>query len=349
MDIFIIVGIVVALLVGLVVLFVLRSRAASSDTSPPDTRPPSGSPAPSDATIEWPTADTGLRSRLARTRSALSGALGSMFGSETSDDGWEALEDALILADVGPTTSSEIVAAVRARSPQTSVEVSAALRDVLVDGFSSKDRALCIEGMPGVIIVVGVNGAGKTTTIAKLAHGLRTNGTSVVLGAADTFRAAGDTQLKAWGKRIGVEVVSGDQGADPASVAFGAVDRAKADGTEVVIIDTAGRLHAHTNLMEELAKVVRVVEREAGTIGETLLVLDGSTGQNGIAQARAFTEAVGVTGVVITKLDGTARGGVAVAVEKELGLPIKYIGVGEGIDDLIPFEPRDFVEALISP
>ncbi len=272
-----------------------------------------------------------------------------MFGSGTSSDGWETLEDALILADVGPSTSSEIVAAVKALAPQTGAEVSSALRDVLIDGFSSKDRHLSVGGKPAVIVVVGVNGAGKTTTIAKLAHELTASGASVVLGAADTFRAAGDTQLMTWGKRIGVDVVSGDQGADPASVAFGAVDRAKTDGTDVVIIDTAGRLHAHTNLMEELAKVVRVVERESGAVGEILLVLDGSTGQNGIAQARAFTGAVGVTGVVITKLDGTAKGGIAIAVEKELGLPIKYIGVGEGIDDLIPFEPRDFVEALTSP
>jgi len=342
-DIGITIGIIiVALLVGLVVLFVLRSRTSSTDTEPLDTTL-------LDATPSAIAPDVELRTRLARTRSAIAGALGSILGSETSEDGWETLEDALILADVGPATSSEIVTAVRARSPQTDAEVSSALRDVLVAGFSSTDRHLCAEGRPGIIVVVGVNGAGKTTTIAKLAHQLTANGTSVVLGAADTFRAAGDSQLMAWGKRIGVEVVSGDQGADPASVAFGAVDRAKTDGVDVVIIDTAGRLHAHTNLMEELAKIVRVVERESGAVGEVLLVLDGSSGQNGIVQARAFTEAVGVTGVIITKLDGTAKGGVAIAVEKELGIPIKYIGVGEGIDDLIPFEPRDFVEALTSP
>lgn len=330
--------ILVGLLIGLVVVLVRRSRSTT------------GTSAPGTSLLDTAPPETGLlRPRLARTRSAISGALGSMFGSGAPNDGWEALEDALILADVGPTASTEIVAAVRERSPQTAAEVSAALRDVLLAGFLSQDRMLHVEGNPAVVIVAGVNGAGKTTTIAKLAHGLTVDGTSVVLGAADTFRAAGDTQLVAWGKRIGVEVVSGDQGADPASVAFGAVDQAKAVGADVVIIDTAGRLHAHTNLMDELAKVVRVVEREAGSVGEILLVLDGSTGQNGIAQARAFTEAVGVTGVVITKLDGTAKGGVAVAVEKELGLPIKYIGVGEGMDDLIPFEPSDFVEALISP
>lgn len=348
MNTFVIVGVVVALLVVLAVVVGLRLRSSKPDIKPLDAPAVSDTLAPA-TTTDRPIAEVGLKTRLARTRSAISGALGSMFGSGTSQGGWETLEDALILADVGPGTSSGIVAAVKARSPQTSAEVAEALRDVLLEGFTSKDRSLCVEGGPGAIIVVGVNGAGKTTTIAKLAHDLQAAGTSVVLGAADTFRAAGDTQLVAWGKRIGVEVVTGDQGADPASVAFKAVDRARTEGTDVVIIDTAGRLHADTNLMEELAKVARVVKREAGGISEILLVLDGSIGQNGIAQARAFTDAVGVTGVVLTKLDGTAKGGVAVAVEKELGLPIKYIGVGERIEDLIPFEPREFVEALTVP
>jgi len=348
MDTYLVVGVVVALIVVLAVVVGLRLRSSQPDIKPLDAPAASDTLAPP-APPERPTAEVGLKTRLARTRSAISGALGSMFGSGTSQDGWEELEDALILADVGPGASSGIVAAVKARSPQTSEEVAEALRDVLLEGFASKDRSLRVEGGPGTIIVVGVNGAGKTTTIAKLAHDLHAAGSSVVLGAADTFRAAGDTQLVAWGRRIGVEVVTGDQGADPASVAFKAVDQAKADGTDVVIIDTAGRLHADTNLMEELAKVARVVKREAGGISEILLVLDGSIGQNGIAQARAFTDAVGVTGVVLTKLDGTAKGGVAVAVEKELGLPIKYIGVGEGIEDLIPFEPREFVEALTVP
>lgn len=287
-----------------------------------------------------------LRARMTKTRAALGSALGSMFRSG-GDAEWGDLEDALILSDVGPSTSADIVAQVRKADPSTADEVSAALFEVLVATFGSRDRSLNTGGSPGVVIVVGVNGAGKTTTIAKIAHDLVRSGTSVVLAAADTFRAAGDSQLSVWAERIGVEVVTGPSGSDPASVAFGAVDKAKEEQLDVVIVDTAGRLHAHTNLMDELSKIARVTEREAGSISEVLLVLDGSTGQNGIAQAKAFTDAVPVTGVVVTKLDGTAKGGVAVAIEHDLGLPIKFIGIGEGIDDLIPFDPREFAKALI--
>jgi fused signal recognition particle receptor len=287
-----------------------------------------------------------LKGRLARTRSAISAAVGSVF-TQTDGDQWEGLEDALILADVGPTTSAAVVDRVRKRRPESAGEAAGVLKEELIACFEASRRTLHHAGSPGVVVVVGVNGSGKTTTIGKIASDLVGGGTSVLLAAADTFRAAADSQLMAWGDRVGVEVVSGDQGQDPASVAFAAIDKAKAEGIDVVVVDTAGRLHAHTNLMDELAKVVRVAEREAGSVGEVLLVLDGSTGQNGIAQARAFTDAVGVTGVVLTKLDGTAKGGVAVAVESDLGLPIKYIGVGEGVDDLIPFVPSDFVEALI--
>jgi fused signal recognition particle receptor len=318
----------------IVAVLVLRSRAVERDVAP-------AQPAPKEV-------ESGLRIRLAKTRSAIAGALGARFGSAGSDESWQSLEDALILADVGPKTSAEIIEAVRRRDPESAADVSIALREVLIDCFASQNRTLNIVGAPAVVVVVGVNGGGKTTTIGKIAHQLVAGGSTVILGAADTFRAAADSQLAAWGDRAGVEVVSGDTGADPASVAFAAVNRAKNEQVDVVIIDTAGRLHAHTNLMEELSKLARVAEREAGAIGEVLLVLDGSTGQNGIAQARAFLETVSVTGVVLTKLDGSARGGVAVAVERELGLPIKYIGVGEGIDDLIPFNPREFVEALIS-
>jgi fused signal recognition particle receptor len=300
-----------------------------------------------DRVAPLPTDETrNLRARMTKTRAALGASLNSMFrsGGETN---WGDLEDALILSDVGPSTSADVVSRVRKADPKTTEELSQALFDVLVDTFGSADRSLNTRGAPGVVIVVGVNGAGKTTTIAKIANDLVRSDISVVLAAADTFRAAADSQLVVWADRIGVDVVTGPSGSDPASVAFGAVDKAKEEAIDVVIVDTAGRLHAHTNLMDELSKIARVTEREAGAISEVLLVLDGSTGQNGIAQARAFTEAVPVTGVVVTKLDGTAKGGVAVAIEHDLGLPIKYIGIGEGIDDLIPFEPREFVRALI--
>ncbi len=198
-----------------------------------------------------------------------------------------------------------------------------------------------------MIVVVGVNGTGKTTSIAKLANRLKTAGREPLLGAADTFRAAADAQLRTWADRVGVQVVGGQPGADPAAVAFDALQAARARGREAVIVDTAGRLHSKHNLMEELGKVVRVLRREAGEVDEVLLVLDATTGQNGIAQVRQFTEAVGVTGIILTKLDGTARGGVAVAVERELGVPVKFIGVGEGMDDLLPFEPAEFVDALL--
>ncbi len=287
-----------------------------------------------------------LRARMTKTRAAISSAIGSILRTGGGAE-WGDLEDALILSDVGPTTSADIVAQVRKKDPQTTEELSAALFDALVATFGSHDRTLNTKGSPGVVMVVGVNGAGKTTTIAKLAHELASADASVVLAAADTFRAAGDSQLSVWAERVGVDIVTGPSGSDPASVAFGAVDKAKAESIDVVIVDTAGRLHAHTNLMDELSKIARVTERAAGSISEVLLVLDGSTGQNGIAQARAFTEAVPVTGVVVTKLDGTAKGGVAVAIEHDLGIPIKFIGIGEGIDDLIPFDPKEFVKALV--
>ncbi len=293
--------------------------------------------------------EKGLRDRLAKPRGALAGALSSLFSSSHLDDrDWEELEDALVAADVGPQTASEIVASVKAAKPESGEEARSFLERELVSILDGRDRALHLEGSPAVIVVVGVNGTGKTTSIAKIANKLVSDGSSVILGEADTFRAAADTQLRTWGDRVGVPVVSGTSGADPASVAFDALSKAKSDGADVVIIDTAGRLHSQTNLMDELSKVVRILEREAGAIDETLLVLDGTTGQNGLAQARAFTEAVGITGLVLTKLDGTSRGGIAIAVEQALGVPVKYIGVGEAMDDLLPFDPEAFVEALIA-
>ena len=290
-----------------------------------------------------------LRSRLAKTRSAIGGPVASLFGSAgATSDAWEGLEDALILADVGPDTASTVVQEVRRRSPENPDEASSALAEVLSDLLAGRERSLNLKDTPSVIVVVGVNGTGKTTSIAKLANALVNEGRTVVLCAADTYRAAADDQLKEWGRRVGVNVIAGDPGSDPASVAFAAVDHARSNNLDVVIVDTAGRLHSQKNLMDELSKVTRVVAREAGSVSEMLLVLDGTTGQNGIIQARAFSDAVSVTGVVLTKLDGTAKGGIAIAVERELGIPIKYIGVGEGMDDLVPFVPDDFVEALIT-
>ena len=284
---------------------------------------------------------------LAPTRRALGERLGGLFGAGFDDALWSDLEDALVAADVGVAAAMAIVERVRASRPGNAGEARAALRSELLEVFSGRDRDLGLEGDPAVVVVVGVNGSGKTTTIAKLAALLEREGRPVLLGAADTFRAAAVEQLTAWAERLGIDIVAGQAGADAASVAFDALEAARARGKEVLIVDTAGRLHSKRNLMEELGKVVRVLRREAGSVDEVLLVLDGTTGQNGIAQARAFTEAVGVTGAAITKLDGTARGGVAVAVEQEMGIPVKFVGVGERIDDLLHFEAVPFVDALL--
>jgi fused signal recognition particle receptor len=328
------IAIVVLLLVGALVL--VRSRRQESRE--PEERVESGKPSAES-----------LRQRLSKSRSAISLSLSGVFGGgQLSDEQWEELEDALITADVGPSAASEIVDNVRALRPTDGVEAREGLISQLEAALGDRDRSLHLDGSPAVVLVVGVNGTGKTTSIAKIANGLVEQDQTVVLGAADTFRAAADAQLREWGSRVGVPVISGAEGADPASVAHDAVTTARADGADVVIVDTAGRLHSKKNLMDELAKVVRVLEREASGIGETLLVLDGTSGQNGIAQAKEFSDAVGVTGVVLTKLDGTSRGGIAIAVERELEIPVKFIGVGEGMHDLIPFVPEDFVEALLA-
>jgi len=272
--------------------------------------------------------------------------LGSLFGRGIDESFWSGVEETLIHADVGVATSVAIVERLRNKGLTSPEQVRSALRAALVEVFAGRDRHLSLEGSPAVVVVVGVNGSGKTTTIAKLAQLLVDQGRSVLLGAADTFRAAASQQLQEWGERLGVDVVSGAEGADPASVAFDARSAAEARGRDVVIIDTAGRLHSKQNLMDELGKIVRVLAR-SGPLSEVLLVLDGTTGQNGIAQTRAFTGAVPVTGVAITKLDGTARGGIAVAVERELGIPIKLIGIGEGLRDLLHFEEERFIDALL--
>jgi len=328
------IAIVLLLLVGALIL--IRSRRRDSSKAAGGVESPR------------PSAEN-LRQRLSKSRSAISLSLAGVFGSgQLSDEQWEELEDALITADVGPSAASEIVDNVRALRPTDGAEAREGLISELEAALGDRDRSLHLDGSPAVVLVVGVNGTGKTTSIAKIANGLVEQDQTVVLGAADTFRAAADAQLREWGSRVGVPVISGAEGADPASVAHDAVTTARTDGADVVIVDTAGRLHSKKNLMDELGKVVRVLEREASGIGETLLVLDGTTGQNGIAQAKEFSDAVGVTGVVLTKLDGTSRGGIAIAVERELEIPVKFIGVGEGMHDLIPFVPEDFVEALLA-
>ncbi len=292
----------------------------------------------------------GLRARLDKTRQAVAGRLSGVLGRSQLDAAfWSELEDTLVAADIGIGTASKVVRQVREAAPADGEAARLELERRLIDTLSERRRGLARTHTPSVILVVGVNGTGKTTSIAKLAALLQEQGATVLLGAADTFRAAAGDQLKTWGSRVGVDVVGGQSGADPASVAYDALHAAKARHCDVVIVDTAGRLHSKANLMDELAKVGRVLRREAGDIDEVLLVIDGTTGQNAIEQARTFTKAVGVTGIIVTKLDGTARGGMTVAVEEELDIPVKFIGVGEGMHDLVPFEPAAFVDALLGP
>ncbi len=291
----------------------------------------------------------GLAVRMEKSRVALGDRLRALFGrGRLDEDFWTGLEEALIAADVGVAPSVELVDEVRRSQPTDLAAARAALSEQLLSMLARDDRALRRRRRPAVIVVVGVNGVGKTTTIAKLAARLRSEGAEPLLGAADTFRAAADTQLRTWADRVGVEVVGGQAGADPASVAFDALQSARAKGKDAVIVDTAGRLHSKHNLMQELGKVVRVLRGENGELDEVLLVLDATTGQNGLAQVREFTEAVGITGIVLTKMDGTAKGGIAVAVERELGVPVKYMGVGEAVEDLVEFDPAAYVDALLA-
>ena len=294
-------------------------------------------------------AATPLASRLSRARQTLGGSLRSVFSRGDLDDAfWEEMEEALVGADVGIGASQLIVGRVRDADPATAEDARDRLITELRGILGGRDRELHLAGTPAIVLVVGVNGTGKTTSIAKIAARLRERGLTPILGAADTFRAAADAQLRMWADRVGVEVVGGQSGSDPASVAFDTLAAARARGRDVVVIDTAGRLQNKKNLMAELGKIRRVLERDAGPIGEVLLVLDATAGQNGLAQARVFTETAGVTGIVLSKLDGTARGGIVIAVEQELGIPVKFIGVGEGVDDLIPFDPDEFVDALVA-
>ena len=296
-----------------------------------------------------------LRGRLAKSQNALGRSmLGLLGGGDLDEDSWEAVEDTLLIADLGPVVTESVVSALRERIAsgrvRTETDARTVLREVLISELHPElDRAvkaLPHDDHPSVLLVVGVNGTGKTTTVGKLARVLVADGRRVVLGAADTFRAAAADQLQAWASRVGAQVVRGAEGADPASVAFDAVDKGIESGADVVLIDTAGRLHTKTGLMDELGKVKRVVSRRA-SVDEVLLVLDATIGQNGLAQARVFADVVDITGLVLTKLDGTAKGGIVFRVQQELGVPVKLVGLGEGPDDLAPFEPAAFVDALL--
>ena len=369
------VTVVAALVVGFVVT---RSRRGPRFDAPPRAgvdyaEPPAEKPSdtlelppvdetavePAAPALETPAPTAGrlqrLRARLARSQNALGKGLLSVLSREHLDDeAWEEVEEALLSADVGVKPTTEIVEALRNRTKVLGTRSQGELRALLADELVAAlqpdlDRTLhatSSSDRPAVVMVVGVNGTGKTTTCGKLARVLVADGRTVLLGAADTFRAAAADQLQTWGSRVGAETVRGPEGGDPASVAFDAVKKGAEAKVDTVLIDTAGRLHTKVGLMDELGKVKRVVERQ-GPVDETLLVLDATTGQNGLTQARVFTEVVDVTGIVLTKLDGTARGGIVISVQRELGVPVKLVGLGEGADDLAPFEPEVFVDALL--
>jgi fused signal recognition particle receptor len=309
-------------------------------------------------TLERPESAAGrlvrLRQRLARSQSPLGRGLLALLSRDVIDeDTWEEIEDLLLTADVGVRPTQELVDRLRTRV-KVEGKSSSSMKDILREELvtlvdPSLDRSLAVDrkhGKPAVVLVVGVNGTGKTTTVGKLARVLVAEDKQVVLGAADTFRAAATEQLATWGERVGVAAVRGPEGSDPASVAFEAVRTGTEQEVDVVLIDTAGRLQNKAGLMDELGKVKRVVEKQA-PVTEVLLVLDATTGQNGMTQARVFGEVVDVTGIVLTKLDGSAKGGIVVAVQRELGVPVKLVGIGEGADDLAPFDPEAFVDALL--
>ena len=295
-----------------------------------------------------------IKAGLTKTSKAIASTLGSVFSgfTEIDDDFYDELEECLILADLGVNTSTKAVEAlrreVRSQHLTTTEEAKEALKGILTDMLAVGDIELNLETRPSVILVIGVNGVGKTTTIGKIATRLVSEGKKVTLVAGDTFRAAAADQLEIWAGRSGAAIVRQHEGADPASVVFDGIQSAKAKGSDVIIIDTAGRLHNKTNLMNELNKISRIVERELPNAArEVLLVLDGTTGQNGLIQAKQFKEIAGVTAIALTKLDGTAKGGIVIAVADELQIPVKFIGVGEQADDLMPFEAKPFVDALL--
>ncbi|MEV0593947.1 signal recognition particle-docking protein FtsY [Nonomuraea cavernae] len=329
----------------------------ATTTLPPPAEPAEAVVVPPEVEVPPPSAGrmVRLRSRLARSQSALGRGLLELLSRDRLDDEvWDEIEEALITADVGvaPTRAivEELRTKVRVLGTRTPDQVRALLREQLLAQVNPDlDRTLHVQrhgDRPAVVLVVGVNGTGKTTTTGKLARSLVGDGKTVVLGAADTFRAAAADQLQTWGERVGAEVVRGPEAGDPASVAFDATAKGILDKADVVIVDTAGRLHTKTGLMDELGKVKRVIEKKA-TVDEVLLVLDATTGQNGMRQAQVFAEVVNITGIALTKLDGTAKGGIVISVQRELGVPVKLAGLGEGPDDLAPFDPEVFVDAIL--
>ena len=335
------------------------TAAPQATTAPAPAQAPTPAPAPA-LPLEVPEPSAGrlvrLRGRLARSNSAVGKGLLALLSRDKLDEAtWEEVEDLLLTSDIGVAPTQELVERLRTRvrilGSRTPDELRNLLREELL-ALIGPDTDRTVHSLrpdgegPAVVLVVGVNGVGKTTTTGKLARVLVADGRSVVLGAADTFRAAAADQLQTWGERVGATTVRGPEGADPASVAFDAVRQAKESGVDTALIDTAGRLHTKVGLMDELGKVKRVIEKH-GPVDEVLLVLDATTGQNGMVQARVFREVVDISGIVLTKLDGTAKGGIVVAVQRELGVPVKLVGLGEGADDLAPFEPAAFVDALI--
>ena len=346
---------VVLVVVGLIIgLTVANHRRAVAPVTPP--APPAPTEAPAPETPEQPASRmVRLRRRLSSSNNGLAKALAGLLSADKLDAAtWESFETTLLAADLGVGPTTELVDSLRAKLGVEGTSDPDAARQALHDDLlalvdPALDRTLNLEHeppLPAVVMMVGVNGTGKTTTVGKLGRLLIAEGKTVLFGAADTFRAAAAEQLTTWGSRVGVETVSGAEGADPASVAFQAVERGIKDGVDVVLVDTAGRLHTKVGLMDELGKVKRVIEKKA-PVSEVLLVIDATTGQNGLAQARIFAEVVDVTGLVLTKLDGSAKGGIVVAVQRELGVPVKLVGLGEGVDDLAPFDPEQFVQGLL--
>ncbi len=293
-----------------------------------------------------------IKQGLTRTKENIGHSFDQLFAGELDDDFYDGLEETLILSDVGVDTALEISGELRRRAKlgkcKSAAEARETLKDILTGLLNIGGTELNLENRPAVCLFIGVNGVGKTTTIGKLAARMKGQGQRVLMAAGDTFRAAAADQLTIWAERAGVDIIRQHEGADPAAVVFDACTAARARKADVVLVDTAGRLHNKQNLMNELNKISRVIDRELPQASrETLLVLDATTGQNGLIQAKQFMESAGLTGVVLTKLDGTAKGGIVIAIARELGVPVKFIGVGEGIDDLMPFEPESFVEALL--
>lgn len=368
--------IAVVVLVAIVAVIVVPTRSGGSGSEPPprpgdaDAAPPGssghdGSATTATAVAEPPAVELQpeepaaparprLRDRLAKARGTVAGYLASVVGrAGISPQTWDELEEALIRADVGVDLTTEVLDGLRAQADAESItdpnELLRVLRADLTARLEMADRTLRLdEGTTNVWLVVGVNGVGKTTTVGKLGARYATQGTDVVMVAGDTFRAAAAEQLQTWAERCGAHFVRGAEGADPSSVVFDGISAGAARGPGLVLADTAGRLHNKSNLMDELAKVRRVADKAPGQVTEVLLVIDATTGQNGLAQAKVFTEATAVTGVVLTKLDGSAKGGIVMAIQAELQIPVKLVGIGEGADDLIDFDPEDFVDALLN-